>query len=292
MATAGLVMSAPRLRRRPGPALRRAPVPVTATLLSAVTHVLLAGGALVAATVWSTAPPETYIVNLVPTVAAHGSPRGRAEAPPRPQPPVPRPVLPEREPPPPPERAPARPPELPSRSAALPPRSTATSLPDRALPSRPPVALRPSERDLPPVASTAPRVPPSAAPKPAPVPGPAAPPPPAPLGRASGSAQGSGPVDLKVTDFPYAYYVRQVQSKITERWQGRALEGRQPVAVFEIGRDGQVGRLKIEISSGNAYYDQIALRAITEAAPFPPLPEGFPGQVLRVHLGFNFAPQG
>ncbi len=291
MSTAG-VMSAPRLRRRPGPALWRPPIPVTATLLSAVTHVLLAAGALVAATVWSTSQPKTYIVNLVPTVAAAGSPRGRVEASPRPQPPVPRPALPEREPPPPPERAPARPPELPSRSAALPPRSTATSVPDRALPSRPPVALRPSERDLPPVASTAPRVPPSAAAKPAPVPAPAPPPPPAPLGRASGSAQGSGPVDLKVTDFPFAYYLRQVQSKITERWQGRALQGRQPVAVFEIGRDGQVGRLRIETSSGNSYYDQVALRAITEAAPFPPLPDEFPGQVLRVHLGFNFAPQG
>ncbi|HXH84932.1 MAG TPA: energy transducer TonB, partial [Candidatus Tectomicrobia bacterium] len=99
-----------------------------------------------------------------------------------------------------------------------------------------------------------------------------------------------GPVTLNVTDFPFAYYLRQVQGKITERWEGRALAGRQPVAVFEIQRNGQITGLAIERSSGNTYYDQLALRAIAEAAPFPPLPDGFPGQVLRVHLGFHHAP--
>jgi len=47
--------------------------------------------------------------------------------------------------------------------------------------------------------------------------------------------------------------------------------------------------LAISKSSGNTYYDQAALRAITEANPFPPLPADFPGTTLRVHLGFNFA---
>jgi hypothetical protein len=31
------------------------------------------------------------------------------------------------------------------------------------------------------------------------------------------------------------------------------------------------------------------MQAIAEAAPFPKLPEEFPGSVLRIHLGFNFA---
>jgi hypothetical protein len=31
------------------------------------------------------------------------------------------------------------------------------------------------------------------------------------------------------------------------------------------------------------------MRAIAEAAPFPRLPDEFPGSVLRVHMGFNFA---
>ena len=91
------------------------------------------------------------------------------------------------------------------------------------------------------------------------------------------------------TSFPFAWYLSRVQAKVTERWAGKALPGQQPVAVFEINRDGQVSRLAIERSSGNSYYDQAALRAITEANPFPPLPAEFPGQTLRVHLGFNFS---
>jgi len=42
--------------------------------------------------------------------------------------------------------------------------------------------------------------------------------------------------------------------------------------VFEIRRDGRLNVLTIDRSSGNAYYDQVALRAINDASPFPPLP--------------------
>ena len=121
-------------------------------------------------------------------------------------------------------------------------------------------------------------------------PGRAETPPPAPLGRATGSAQGSGAVTVNVSDFPFAYYLAAVQRKITERWEGRALQGRQPVAVFEIGRDGRiVGGVAIEKTSGNPYYDQMAVRAINDAVPFPPLPDEFAPSTLRIHLGFNFA---
>ena len=75
---------------------------------------------------------------------------------------------------------------------------------------------------------------------------------------------------LNVSDFPFAWYLSRVQAKITERWGGRALPGQQPVAVFDIARDGQMSGLPISKSSGNTYYDQAALRAITEANPFPP----------------------
>ena len=94
---------------------------------------------------------------------------------------------------------------------------------------------------------------------------------------------------LNVADFPFAWYLSRVQAKVTERWADKAIPGQQPVAVFEISRDGRVSGLAIEKPSGNPYYDQAALRAITEAAPFPPLPPEFSGPVLRVHLGFNFS---
>jgi len=287
VSTAGLMLLTPRLRpRSSGPALRSAPLPVTATMLSLLTHVFLAVILVVLASAWSVRQPKTYIVNLVPAVAAVGSPQGRPAPamPPRPEEPVPRvtersapPELPQREVP-----KPAPPAELPTRAPSLPDRNV--TLPDRALPPRPAATPRTGDKELPSMASSAP---------PRPMPGPtttaARVEPPAPaLGRPSGSAQGSGAMTVDVTDFPYAWYLAAVQRKITERWESRALQGRQPVAVFEIARNGQVSKLAIEKSSGNQYYDQQALRAISEANPFPPLPAEFAEATLRIHIGFNF----
>jgi TonB family protein len=62
------------------------------------------------------------------------------------------------------------------------------------------------------------------------------------------------------------------------------------VAVIQIARNGQLSNVAIEKTSGNPYYDQAALRAITDAVPFPPLPAEYDAAVLTIHLGFNFAP--
>jgi len=98
-----------------------------------------------------------------------------------------------------------------------------------------------------------------------------------------------GALTPNASDFPFAWYLAAVHRKVTERWEGRALEGRQPVVTFEIARDGQVSNVAIKDSSGNRYYDITAMRAIAEAAPFPKLPDEFPGSVLRMDLGFNFS---
>jgi len=305
---AGLLLLTPRLRHRGGPALRPAPLPVTATVLSAMFHAALAVVTILAATVWSTPATKTYVVNLVPAVAAVGTPHVRpapkpkAETPPPRVTPRPPSDLPEREP----ARAPAPPPELPARSPSLPDPSTRTAalppralpdraLPDRALPDRPPAprppaAPRAGEKELPAVASTP--VPPVPAP-PAPVPtAPAVsrpePPPPA-LGRPSGSAQGEGALTLDVSDFPFAWYLAAVQRKIVEHWGRRAQPGRQPVVVFEIARDGRVSNVAVKESSGNSYYDRHAMRAVADAAPFPELPAEWPRPKLVIGIGFNFS---
>jgi TonB family protein len=298
LAAAGLLL-APRVRPRGGPALRTAPLPVTATVLSAAFHGALVLIMILAATVWSTSQPKTYVVNLVPAVAAVGTPQGRTVTPtPRPPEPPPRVTerpaeLPERptpraQAPAPPPDLPARAPELPARAPELPARTAA--LPDRPSLPRPSATLRAGEKELPPVArATAPPAPAPLPPAPSTTTRPEPPPPPPALGGPTGSAQGAGAVTLNVSDFPFAWYLAAVQRKITERWEGRALQGRQPVVVFEIARDGQVSNVSVKDSSGNRYYDHTAMRAIADAAPFPKLPDEFPGSVLRIHLGFNFA---
>jgi protein TonB len=274
--------------RGPGsdPALGRAPLPVSGLVLSVLFHGLLVAGVLVAGHVWRTSKPNTYVVNLVPAIAAVGSPKGQPRAPeptlprtvdPAPPKPTAAPTLPERETTRAPEKTASRPSELPDRTPA--PRESA-ALPDRSLPTRTPTLPRPGEKELPRVASATPPPPSASVPSQAPPP---------PRGLPTGSPQGVGAVTLNASDFPFAWYLRQVQSKISERWEGSARAGDQPQVVFEIGRDGKVTGLKVEKSSGNSLYDQAAIRAITDATPLPPLPADFKDAFLRVHLGFNYS---
>ena len=58
---------------------------------------------------------------------------------------------------------------------------------------------------------------------------------------------------------------------------------------IKVGADRIVTVRLVEKTSGNPLYDQAALRAITEATPFPPLPEEFRETFLRIHLGFNYS---
>jgi protein TonB len=98
-------------------------------------------------------------------------------------------------------------------------------------------------------------------------------------------------LSFEVSDFPFTWYLSIIQRKVTEKWvqPSRGIEPSLSVQVlFEIARDGQVTSYKVERSSGNQWYDQSALRAVIEANPFPQLPEGFAGQSLRVHLGFDY----
>jgi TonB family protein len=275
-----------RMRPARGPALGKAPLPFTATVVSAMLHVLIAVAFVLAARAWSQSQPKTYVVNLVPAVAAVGSPQGQTTPalPPRPEEVTP-------------PARPTRPAELPQREAT---RETAApemparareplGLPDRAAVPRPSPTPRAGDKELPSMAGPTPK--PSAVPTPTETVARAMPPPP-PVGRRDGSPQGAGAMTLNVSDFPFAWYLSRVQAKVTERWAGKAIPGQQPVAIFEINRDGRLTGLAIERPSGNPYYDQAALRAITEAAPFPPLPAEFAGPVLRIHLGFNFAERG
>ena len=281
-----------------GPALGRLRLPLGPTFVSAILHVILLGVVIFGASMWSDRRTQPVYVVLAPATAAIGSPKGVTMPPPpkvedapapKPAPPAELPRrevardLPARD-------LPAR--DLPARDLPtrdLPARDS-TGLPDRkssplpAAPTRP----RPDEKELPRVASATP----AATPTPAPARPEASAAPPPPLGAATGSASGAGPLTLNVSDFPYAYYLRQVTEKIREKWNGRAIPGSQPIVVFEIRRDGRLNVAAIEKSSGNTAYDQVALRALNDAGPFTPLPDDFKKPVLRIGLQFGFDPTG
>ena len=78
-----------------------------------------------------------------------------------------------------------------------------------------------------------------------------------------------------------------------ERAETRSAEKKaKPLVVVEIQRNGSVQMPRIERSSGNAYYDQAALRAIMDASPFPELPRDWTRPVLRVMFRFDLKHQG
>lgn len=265
--------------RRPGPALRRQRLPVAAIVLSTLGHVLFFGG-LAAVMMWGDwRPQKVQVVNLVPTVAAVGNPRAPAPDPSLPARPL-APVTP---------RAPQPDPEPRAPAAREAPRREAPSLPEpprpaARLPARSAVA-RPGEKELPPLAA-APRTPSREQTGEV-----ARPPETASRGAATGSVTGTGTLTLDVSDFPHAWYLRQVLQKVEEKWQRQNQAGeppQKPLLLVEIQRDGSLAQIAtIEKSSGNALYDQAALRAIMEASPFPPLPPDWTKPSLRVLFRFD-----
>jgi TonB family protein len=79
-----------------------------------------------------------------------------------------------------------------------------------------------------------------------------------------------------------------MKTLIGQRWLRPQVGGTITATVaFVIDRDGTIRDAKNEISSGNGTFDRAALRAVLEASPLPPLPFGYNGTYLGVHLTFR-----
>ncbi len=100
--------------------------------------------------------------------------------------------------------------------------------------------------------------------------------------------QGTGiAVDAPV--FPFSYYLAAIERKVSSNWFSAVSEGASGISCvvyFRLRRDGSVDDAKLETSSGNAYFDRAALRAVKSSSPFPPLPRAFPDQYLGIHFTF------
>ncbi len=95
-------------------------------------------------------------------------------------------------------------------------------------------------------------------------------------------------VNLDGANFEYAYYLSIVQDRIGSNWV-RTYIGKGKVKVyFRIKRSGEIVGAMIEESSGDVGLDRLALRAVTASSPLPPLPEGYAGSELGIHIWFNY----
>ena len=89
-------------------------------------------------------------------------------------------------------------------------------------------------------------------------------------------------------DFPYTIYIDRMRVLISQRFlRPQAGNDVTTTISFTINRDGSIRDVKNEIPSGNGTFDRAALRAVLEASPLPPLPFGYNGTYLGVHLTFR-----
>jgi len=89
----------------------------------------------------------------------------------------------------------------------------------------------------------------------------------------------------------FGAYADLVVKRVTEKWSRNGLAGSPTIPAviitFDILRDGSVRNSQIAQRSGNATLDLSALRAVMDAAPFPPLPPGYERNEANVELHFQ-----
>jgi colicin import membrane protein len=90
-------------------------------------------------------------------------------------------------------------------------------------------------------------------------------------------------------------YFSMVESKIKKEWtipenllKEKELFDLETVIVLIIDKDGRVQKSWFEKKSGNALYDQSAMRAIKKAEPLPPIPKELNKDILE--FGIRFFP--
>jgi periplasmic protein TonB len=92
--------------------------------------------------------------------------------------------------------------------------------------------------------------------------------------------------------FQFGAYATLVRDRVAQRWRTDQVDPRirslpPAIATFEIVRSGAVRNIRIIQSSGNRALDYSAERAITEAAPFQPLPAQYGGSSAVIEFWFQ-----
>ena len=90
----------------------------------------------------------------------------------------------------------------------------------------------------------------------------------------------------------YGEYANRLRDQVARNWRTSDIPQQGPSApqaaiTFVLHRDGSVTNVRITGRSGNSAMDYSAQRAILDAAPFPPLPAGFPKNDPEVEFLFQ-----
>lgn len=97
------------------------------------------------------------------------------------------------------------------------------------------------------------------------------------------------------TNFPFAWYLSQIEAKIARNWKPRQLGFAERSQIscavhFVIARNGAVSQVTLVRNSGVGVYDREALRAV-QTARLMPLPPQYGAATLGVTFTFNLEPR-
>ncbi len=105
---------------------------------------------------------------------------------------------------------------------------------------------------------------------------------------------GSKAMRLEGEEFPFQDYIDELWRLMNEAWQEhRPFIGGQTGVLkttifFTILKDGTIDECKVETRSEVSLLDRSAFEAVLSVSPLPPLPEGYRGDQLGVHLDFEY----
>ncbi len=97
--------------------------------------------------------------------------------------------------------------------------------------------------------------------------------------------------------FPYPEYLYIIEARLNANWRTPLLstkldltdEGKKVIVSFKILKDGKIQDPLIKISSGNIVLDQLAIKALNDSDPLPPLPSRYNKHALSLLFGFVYS---
>jgi periplasmic protein TonB len=92
--------------------------------------------------------------------------------------------------------------------------------------------------------------------------------------------------------YRFGAYRALIEQRVAEKWRTDEIDPRiqtAPTAIitFQIQRSGSIANVRILQSSGNRALDYSAQRAISEAGPFPPLPQAYERSSADIEIWFT-----
>lgn len=87
-------------------------------------------------------------------------------------------------------------------------------------------------------------------------------------------------------------YYSTIWAKIKNEWSlpenlSKEKADLEAIIVIVVERDGTVQNSWFEKRSGNALYDQMAMRAVKKAEPLPPIPKEFSDKTFEIGIRFH-----